>query len=101
MYRQIAIATIAAAAISLSVASTASATGGRGSDRCVHNYYSNHPCLQSVKTWRAWAAEQGVAADRQSAKAFQAYAERDFAKGDRLLAEIKKTNSEQVSASFD
>ena len=101
MYRQIAIAAIATAAISLSAATTANASGGRGTDRCVHNYYSSHPCLASVKSWRAWAAEQGIAADRQSAKAYQAYAERDVAKGDRLLAEIKRTRSDQVSASFD
>lgn len=97
MYRQIAIAGIAAAAITLGAVSTASATGGRGSDRCVHNYYSSQPCLSSVSAWRAWSAEQGLPADRQSAEVYQAYAERNFAKADRLLAELREDHNDQVS----
>ena len=99
MYRQIAIATFTAVAISSGVVSSANAGGGLGNDRCVHNYYSSHPCLSSIREWRTWAAEQGIAADRQSAQAFQAFAERNIAEGDRLLAEIKKTNTDQTAAS--
>jgi hypothetical protein len=98
MYRRIAIASIAAITLALGASNAASAAGGRGNDRCVHNYYSDNPCLSSVASWRAWAAEQGIAADRRSAEIFQAYAERDVTTGDRLLAELKGTTVDQVSA---
>ncbi len=98
MYRRIFIASIAALTFAIGTGTVASAAGGRGSDRCVHNYYSDNPCLSTVASWRAWAAEQGIAADRRSAEVFQAYAERDVTKGDRLLAELKGTTMDQVSA---
>ena len=98
MYRRIFIASIAALTFAIGTANVASAAGGRGSDRCVHNYYSDNPCLSTVASWRAWAAEQGIAADRRSAEVFQAYAERNVTKGDRLLAELKGTTMDQVGA---
>ncbi|MDX1402818.1 MAG: hypothetical protein R3245_12915 [Kiloniellales bacterium] len=91
----IAVSAVAAIVFSFATVSDASAAG-RGNDRCVHNYYSSHPCLPSIKKWRSWAEYHGLEANRQSAAAFQAYAEYDTARGDRLFAALKGIDVEQA-----
>ena len=57
--------------------------------QCVHNYFAPRPCMSTIKTWRQFTSQQGLAYDRVSAEIFQAYAERNFDYGDRLLATAK------------
>ncbi len=63
---------------------------------CVHNYFAPRPCLSTIKTWRQFTGQQGLAFDRVSAEIFQAYAEWNFDYGDRLLAKAKGIDAAQV-----
>lgn len=53
---------------------------------CVDNYFSNRPCLDTVKRWTDFTEIYGLPKDRESAAIFQAFAQADTRTGERLLA---------------
>ncbi len=88
----IAVALVVAGALNLT-------TGPAFAERiqCVHNYFAPRPCISTIKILRQFTTQQGLAYDRVSAEIFQAYAERNFDYGDRLLATAKGIDAAQVN----
>jgi len=53
-------------------------------EKCSLNPYSDYPCMHVISIWRDFAEKYGLPLDRKSGEIFEAYAEHDFKRGDRL-----------------
>ena len=53
-------------------------------EKCSLNPFSDYPCLHAISIWRDFAEKHGLPLDRKSGQIFEAYAQKDFARGDRL-----------------
>ncbi len=58
-------------------------------ERCTHNYFDPHPCLDTLKNWREFVQFHDFELDRESAAIYQAYREHDVGRGDRLIARAR------------
>ena len=56
---------------------------------CSQNPYAAKPCPESVEAWRTFAARYQLEDNAANARLFEAYAEGDLRKGDRLFAQAK------------
>lgn len=53
-------------------------------EQCSLNPFSDYPCVYAISLWRDFAKRNDLPLDRTSGRIFEAYAQRDFKRGDRL-----------------
>ncbi|MEM7170087.1 MAG: hypothetical protein AAF530_07940, partial [Pseudomonadota bacterium] len=58
-------------------------------DKCTHNYFDPHPCLDTHRIWKEFVEFHDFEQTRESAAIFQAYKEHNVGEGDRLMARAR------------